>query len=484
MTGSKKKIVIAVVVIAVVVAAGIIGFFQLRDMALTGVSDIPDTIVLRKTDLENKVTASGNFASLDPVNVGSNTLGGEVEYVLVEEGDKVYVGEVLARLKTSDIERSITDLRGTISDLAQGDRQKLEAAQRAVNEAQAQYDSDNYWTQRDVNDAQAALTNAQSALTAAQKALNDYVENLKPDDPDPLDPDYIALQKAVASAQQAADGAASGLEQANRMREATLRADQSRLTEAQAQLNSLRNVDSTKQSRSQLESLTDELANSAVVSPITGIVTRVLTEAGQAVMGTMFMIEYTEMLQISATVAEFDIIKIEKGMKSHVTSNATGSQIYDGVVDFVAPVAADLSGNFEVRILLTSGVGQLKPGMTATVEIVIASKRDVFAVPIDAVMTKPDGTKSVFVFEPGFDPMGGGGVQREIKVQTGMETDFYVEIISDELKEGMLIVSDPMGRNVRFAGDGPIMIGAPAGGQAVGGGPVRGEGPVTYVVTD
>jgi len=474
MTGSRKKIVIAVVVIAAVVAAGIIGFFQLRDMALTGVSDIPDTIVLRKTDLENKVTASGNFASLDPVNVGSNTLGGEVEYVLVEEGEKVYIGEVLARLKTSDIERSIADLRSTISDLALGDRQKIEAAQRAVNDAQAQYDSDNYWTQRDINDAQAALSSAQGSLTAAQNNLQAYIDSLKPADPDPTDQVYLDLQKAVAAAQQAADGAASMLDQANRMRENTLRADQTRLTEAQAQLNSLRSVDSTKQSRSQLESLNAELENSAVISPITGIITRVLTEAGQAVMGTMFMIEYTDMLQISATVAEFDIIKIEEGMRAHVTSNATGSQIYDGVVDFVAPVAADLSGNFEVRILLTSDVGQLKPGMTATVEIVIASKHDIFAVPIDAVLTKPDGTKAVFVYE--------NDGQKEIIVQTGMETDFYVEIISNELKEGMLIVSDPMGRNVRFSGEGPMIIGGPGGGpQTVGGGPGRSEGTVTYV---
>ena len=76
MTGSRKKVLITVVVIAAVVAAGVIGFFQLRDMAQTGVSDVPDTIVLRKTDLESKVTASGNFASRDPVTVGSNALAG------------------------------------------------------------------------------------------------------------------------------------------------------------------------------------------------------------------------------------------------------------------------------------------------------------------------------------------------------------------------------------------------------------------------
>ena len=542
MTGSRKKVLITVIVIAAVVAAGIIGFLQLRDMAQTGVSDVPDTIVLRKTDLESKVTASGNFASRDPVSVGSNALAGEVAYVYIEEGDKVYKGDVLARLKTSDIERSISDMKSAISDLSRGDRQKLEAAQRAVDDAQAQYDSDNYWTQRDINDAEAKLKSAKAALNAAKAALADYIANPPGG---VIDPDEQAiLQQAVDAAQAAVDQAGPAIDQAKRVRESTLRASSSRLTEARAQLDSLYGMDSARQSRTQLESLNEELANSAVISPITGIVTRVLTEEGQPAMGTMFMIEDTETLQIKANVAEFDIIKIEEGMQAHIRSNATGSETYNGIVEFVAPVAADASGNFAVHVLLTSPVGQLKPGMTATVEIVLAAKRDIFAVPIDAVVTKPDGTKAVYVYEPGAimqvsgGPVGGakgepgggavdgsgerigggpvgsaeggpvmiqdsgdgpvmitgpgggagsgpggagdGGNRREIIVKTGMETDFYIEIISDELTEGMLIVADPMGRNVSVMGSGPMMMG-PGGGMAVGAAPARSEGTVTVV---
>ena len=535
MTGSRKKVVITIVVIAAVVAAGVIGFFQLRDMAQTGVSDVPDTIMLRKTDLESKVTASGNFASRDPVSVGSNALAGEVAYVYVEEGDKVYAGDVLARLKTSDLERSISDAKSAISDLSRGDRQKLEAAQRAVDDAQAQYDSDNYWTQRDINDAEAKLKSAKATLSAAKAALADYIANPPGG---VIDPDEQAiLQQAVDAAQAAVTQAGPAIDQAKRVRESTLRASSSRLTEARAQLDSLYGLDSARQSRSQLESLNDELANSAVIAPITGIVTRVLTEEGQPAMGTMFMIEDTETLQIKASVAEFDIIKIEEGMQAHIRSNATGSEAYNGIVEFVAPVASDASGNFEVHVLLKSPVGQLKPGMTATVEIVIAAKKDVFAVPIDAVVTKPDGTKAVYVYEPGAlmqvsggpgerigggpvgsaeggpvgsagdgpvmiqdsgegpvmvtgpgggagsGPGGGagdGGNRREIIVKTGMETDFYIEIISDELTEGMLIVADPMGRNVSVMGSGPMMMG-PGGGMAVGAAPARSEGTVTVV---
>ena len=455
MTGSRKKVLIAVVVIAAVVVAGIIGLLRLNSMAQQGVEEIPDTIVLRMTDIENKVTASGNFASADPVSVGSNALGGEVEEVFVAEGEKVYAGDVLARLKTSDLERSIEDMRSAVADLSRGDRQKLEAAQRAVDEAQSQYDSDNFWTQTDIN-------NAQNALNLAKSAVTNFV-------PDPAATDEEnALQ--LEQLQQAVIGAQTALDQAKRVRESTLRAGSSRLTEAQAQLDALRGVDSARQSRTQLESLNEELANAYIISPITGVITRVLTEAGKSAMGDMFFIEDTESLQIKASVAEFDVIKIEEGMMAHIRSNATGSIIYDGVVDFVAPVASDLSGNFEVRVMLLGNSGQLKPGMTATVEIIIEAKQDVFAVPIDAVITKPDGTKAVVIFE--------NMARRELTVKTGMETDFYIEIISDELKDGLLILADPMGLNVRFSGFGPMMM----GGQAVGAGPVHSEGTVTYSV--
>ena len=531
MTGSRKKTVIAVVVIAAVVAAGLFGFFQLRNLATTGSTEIPDTFVLRKTNLESKVTASGNFASTDPVNVGSSSMGGVVDEVFVEQGDRVYAGDVLARLKTSDLERSISDTKSAISEMARGDSQKLEQAQRAFGEADDSYNATNRQTQNEVNRAQTAYNNAnnawnnqhatlESALKTAQQELDDAIAAGAAADEIEMKTKARDAAKAALDALKAAlDQAGAALDAANVQRENALRQANSAWYNAKAGLDSLKGVDSAKQSRSQLDSLNEELANATIVSPITGIVTSVLTDEGQAAMSGMFLIEDTETLQIVASVAEYDIIRIEPGMAAHITSNATGSTAYDGIVDFVAPKAADAGGNFEVRVLLTSAVGQLKPGMTATVEIVTAAKNDVFAAPIDAVVTKPDGTKIVYVYEPGGLPASGGpvfvegaeggpvmvsgqegspdrltglplqggdtatgaGNRREIVVETGMETDYYIEIISSELSEGMLILSDPMGRNVSFSGGNMMMMGGPGGGQAVGAAPVRSEGSVTVV---
>jgi multidrug efflux pump subunit AcrA (membrane-fusion protein) len=515
--GSRKKHILAIIIIAAVAVAGFIIYMQLNQMTMLTGGEVPETIVLTKTDLENKVTASGNFLSTDPVTVGSNVQAAEVEYVFVEVGSRVFENDVLAKLKTSDIERSITDSEASIADVRRTEAQQRDAAQRAVNEANDQYSADDRQTQNAINNAQAAVNaapaaieDAQVALAAANEALADFITANPGVSPD--DPNYVrrlnavtGAQTALTQAETALTQAQTALSQAQTTRENTLRASNSRRVEAQAQLDSLNSSDSTRQQRSQLEQLKENLDNSYITSPSKGIVTQVNTEAGMAAIGTMFVIENTETLQITASIAEFDVIKIEPGMRAHVTSNATGDTVYEGIVDFVAPVASGLSGNFEIKVLVTSPIGQLKPGMTATVEIVADYKNDIFAVPIDAVVKKPDGTKAVYVYEGGFmatgpeDGAGGpvttgpggrqsGGGQifigqpvdgpqtigsgtvpgsingREIVVKTGMETDFFVEIISDELKEGMLILSDPMGRNVRASGDSMFGMMGPTGG--------------------
>ena len=482
----RKKIIIAIIVIAAVVVVCLFFYFRLQAMAgQTGV-EMPDVVVLTKMDLESKVTASGNFTSGNPVSVGSNVVGGEVEAVYIEVGDKVYAGDMLAKLKTSDIERNIADAKAAISETKRSENLSLEQAQRFLDQAYDDYYTVKSEQDRYVKRANQDLTNAKKtakdtwdALGPAGQAATGLTEDEYIDSLTILESRAVTTAKSVRSQQ---------LTQAERA-----------IQNAQDRIDSLKIGDSTKQQRSQLEALEESLENASIISPITGIVTSVMTEAGKAVMGNMFIIENTESLEISATIAEYDVIKIEKGMKANIKSNATDDRVYTGEVTYVAPIAADTSGNFAVTVQVTSDIGQLKPGMTATIEIVTAAANDVFAVPIDAIVTKADGKKVVYVYETdgamvfssaeeGFPedgsafvvefpvedeggpvmngnvtgqgpkliagprPLGGsagtGGTRREIVVETGLETDYYIVIISDELSEGMLIESDPMGRGV------------------------------------
>ncbi|MDR0875061.1 MAG: efflux RND transporter periplasmic adaptor subunit [Clostridiales Family XIII bacterium] len=485
----KKLMIVLIIIAAIVIVLAI--YIQKQLAAFNALLEAPPEIVtLEHTDLESKVTASGNFESVDPVTVGSNVQGGEVETVYVSEGDRIEAGDVLAVLKTSDLKRDISDVKDSISEANKGDTQKLESAQRAFNDADAQYYADLDQNNKAIEAAQKKLDEANAAIPKKKK-----------------DPDY-------AKAKEAADMAQEAYDKAVQQRDNTIRSDNSRWYEAKAQLDALAGQNSAKQSRSQLESLEEDLSGASITSSISGIVTTVNTEAGKAASGDMFTVENTESLQITATIAEYDVIKVKQGMTAHVTSNALGSQLFDGIVDFVAPVALDTNGNFEVRVLLTSPAGELRPGMTATVEIITESKQDIFAVPIDAVVTRPDGKSVVYAYEPagggapgqqgppagnGDGPVsvvvdGASGIttgtnaganytRREIEVQTGMETDYYIEISGEGLSEGLLLLADPEGKNVVTAnpldqinammgpGGGAVRTETISVGGAPGGGP-------------
>ncbi|GHU63934.1 RND transporter [Clostridia bacterium] len=396
-----KKLTIVLIIVAVCVIALVI-YIQKQVAASNAMLEAPpETMALERMNLENKVTASGNFASIDPVTLGNNVQGAEAEMVYVSVGDRVEAGDVLAVLKTADLKRNIADLQETIAKEAATDVWNRSKASRDLAELEA-------------------------------------------------NPNAPAEQ---------------------------LQAARDRLAETNAQ-------DSTKQSRSQLKSLQDDLENASITSPISGIVTAVTTEAGKAANGAMFTVENTETLQISATIAEYDVIKVKQGMEAYVTSNALGSQSFGGVVDFVAPVASDKNGNFEVRVLLTSPALQLRPGMTATISIVTESKQNIFAVPIDAVVTRPDGKAVVYAYEPKAGAAsaadsgtgtGANDTRREIEVTTGMETDYYIEISGDGLTEGLQLLADPLGKNVVTGNLADQMPVGMAIGGGSGGGAVRAE---------
>ena len=506
----RKKLAILIIVI-VAVAAAFILFNQMQKSLLGSLTEAPPELyMLERTNLESKVTASGNFESMDPVTIGSNVLTGEVDAVYVSAGDHVYAGDVLAVLKTTDLLRDISDTKETISESAQSDNLRLSQAQRAVDDAYSTYGANYNQNEKDVQEARDRRDAYTQTVADIQAKID--AEKAKPEtdwDLGLLD----ALDKELGDANIALSGASDALEKAVQLKDTQYRNDYSRILDALDQVNSLKIQNNNRQTRSQLESLEEDLSNAKIVSSITGVVTAVNTEAGRAASGSMFVVENTDSLQIKASIAEYDVIRVEKGQTAHISSNALGDQMFEGVVDYVAPVASDTQGNFEVLVTLTSPVGQLRPGMTATVEIVTESKKDVFSVPIDAVVTKRDGTKVVYAYEPNATIMpirqgsgevtegdiipgetmgqgmpggdgsgglvpGGPGVavgpndgsmvvvssgdtgsapnysRREIVVTTGMETDYYIEIFSDELTDGLLILADPEGRNVSATGPG------------------------------
>nr|MDE6851342.1 efflux RND transporter periplasmic adaptor subunit [Lachnospiraceae bacterium] len=136
-----------------------------------------------------------------------------------------------------------------------------------------------------------------------------------------------------------------------------------------------------------------------------------------------------------------------------IMTEATEQEEFEGQITFVAPStssssnassssgetpstnAADSSSDgYEVQISLNpTEEERLKLGMTAKCSIVLDEASDVLAVPYDAVKGRGD-QKYISVLDDE------SGEEKQISVTTGMETDYYIEVQGEELKEGMKVV--------------------------------------------
>jgi len=200
--------------------------------------------------------------------------------------------------------------------------------------------------------------------------------------------------------------------------------------------------DSTTSIESQLTTARNNLEDATVTAPVSGTITEVLATLGVRANGAMFVIQDTESLELSTTVAEYDIPLIKEGQAVQFTTDATGSDILSGTVDRISPTAINTDGDFTVTVRIDQPDERLRIGMNAKLTIVLESRPATFAVPYDAITTNAAGQTIVMALRE-------DGVTRyEVPVTVGMETDYFVEISGPEVQPGLVVLNDPEGKNV------------------------------------
>lgn len=181
----------------------------------------------------------------------------------------------------------------------------------------------------------------------------------------------------------------------------------------QAQLESANAQAEVVRSQVAVETARIQLDDTDVRAPITGTIIEKLVEEGQVISspimdvgGGTLLLKMADLstVQVRTLVDETDIGKIIPGQSAVVTVTAFPNQPFDGRVEKIEPQAnADETvTTFAVQIKLDNSRGLLKPGMNADVEILVAERRDVLAVPTAALRTDRDiGTSAELL---GLDP--------------------------------------------------------------------------------
>jgi HlyD family secretion protein len=236
--------------------------------------------------------------------------------------------------------------------------------------------------------------------------------------------------------------------------------------------------------RAALEAARDNLAKCRFEAPIDGIVSALNVEAGEIVItGTMnnpgtqiLVVSDLSRMLVRADVDETDVVDMQVGQKAKITVDAMPETSYAGTVIEIGNTAkrslsatAEGQTDFEVKVVFDHNVPEVRPGMTADVEVETATHAKATAVPIQSVVvrterelerakTKAAGEKKVkgaVANAAEEDTVGkkdkeitGVFVVREgaakfVPVKTGISSETMLEVFAADLKPGDQVVSGP-----------------------------------------
>lgn len=162
-----------------------------------------------------------------------------------------------------------------------------------------------------------------------------------------------------------------------------------------------------------LQTARDQLDDTNVRAPITGTIIQKSVERGQViasatreVSGGTVLLRMADLgeVQVRTLVDETDIGKIQAGMRATITVDAYPNRPFEGTVLKIEPQSS-VSQNvtmFPVLIRIPNEQGFLRPGMNASVEIHVANRSNVLAIPNAALRTQRDVESAAQVL--GIDP--------------------------------------------------------------------------------
>lgn len=187
-------------------------------------------------------------------------------------------------------------------------------------------------------------------------------------------------------------------------------------------------------SGTQLQALRNQLNDSYVTAPISGIVSALNIEKdGVAAAGQpAVVITDIGLLEIEADITEKLINKVFVGKKVQLKIPAVSDEQLDAAVSLVNPVPDSRTNLYKMKIEVINYGDLLKPGMIAQIYLNVDESKDVFMLPIDSVIQE-ESEYFVYVVEDG------KAVHKTVKVD--VDNGEYIEIIAGVQADDQVIVS-------------------------------------------
>lgn len=367
---------------------------------------------LTKGDVVQTLAVSGPVSGTDSVDVVSN-IHAEILDIMVKEGDKVVKDQVLATLDKTDLEKEVT------------------IAQNKYNLEVSNY-----------NERAGELQNSY------EKAVQDY--NIAKTNYDRM--------KALFDA---GDLSQVDLEAAeNTMRDAERQVNTYRVSNGKVRVGESYSLQ-IESAKFDLEQKKEVLQNAEIKSPISGTVIRVYCKVGRFADKTeddrpMFSIENLDVLEIKINVSEYSIGNIKLGQKAKITADILNGEFVEGEVVNISPTGEEKGGGSTERVIpvtirILDNNTKLIAGINAKAEIVLKEAKDTFVIPTSSIIQLVDGNMYIQTVTP-------ENTIKLIQVETGVESDFEIEIFAAEgytLEENMSVLTNP---NMQYYDGMPVTI--------------------------
>ncbi|MBN1349649.1 efflux RND transporter periplasmic adaptor subunit [candidate division KSB1 bacterium] len=398
---SKKKWIIGVGVVILVLAIVAV----VISIKKNGDGAIPvETAKVEPQKIVETVTATGRIQPKTQVKISAD-VPAKITLLNVKEGDWVNKGDLLVQL----------------------DRERIQAA---MESAQANLSS--------------VESNAMLANENMRKAEKDYLRTRE------------LFEKSLES-QAALD-----------QNYATAQVEKARYKSA---------LDQVEQAKAVLKQARDDLSKTTIYAPMSGTISELNKEVGEIALGSQFqedvimIVSNLAGMEALVNVDENDVVSVAVGDSATIEVDALPDKTFKGVVSEIASSAtitgsgtADQKTEFEVKISVLEPGKDLRPGMTASSDVVTEIRENALGVPIQSVTArtpeqlKPEAPKpgngtalaDTASKEDKFVPDKDGFVQvvflvtddvvKAKQVKTGIQSETHIEIV-EGLSEGDEIVT-------------------------------------------
>ncbi len=320
------KKIIFIVLAVVVVGATVFSILRPKNKGEASI----DSGKVKRKDLSSLVNASGNLQPKRKVDVSANTMGTIVHFAIAE-GQSVQAGDLLMEIDSFEYQAAVQALVASIA---------------------------------------AARSDLKLSEASLDKAVQDEKRSIE------LFQEGLASEESTLAAKTTARVEAARVESARH-----------RITQYEANL---------AKANHDLEKVT-------ITAPMTGVITRLNVEEGEnAIMGTLnnpgtvlLVIADLGTMEAWVEVDETEVVNLELGQTAEITIDAFPEQVFAGTVTEIGNspknVRTGSSGeavDFEVKITLENVPDNIRPGLSAKAEIVVAERQQALAVPLGAVTVR------------------------------------------------------------------------------------------------